>query len=49
MESNLSPVEEVLKIKYSNGQEEMKFNYDLTSERQIPTRFVVIDQFGWEN
>lgn len=35
------PVEEVLKIKYSNGQEEMKFNYDLTSERQIPTRFVV--------
>ncbi|WP_270546553.1 C25 family cysteine peptidase [Butyricimonas paravirosa] len=35
------PMEEVLKIKYSNGQEEMKFNYDLTSERQIPTRFVV--------
>ena len=35
------PVEEILKIKYSNGQEEMKFNYDLTSERQIPTRFVV--------
>lgn len=35
------PVEEVLKIKYSNGQEEMKFNYDLTSERQIPARFVV--------
>lgn len=35
------PMEEVLKIKYSNGQEEMKFNYDLTSERQIPARFVV--------
>ena len=35
------PVEEILKIKYSNGQEEMKFNYDLTSERQIPARFVV--------
>lgn len=35
------PVEKILKIKYSNGQEEMKFNYDLTSERQIPTRFVV--------
>jgi hypothetical protein len=34
-------MEEVLKIKYSNGQEEMKFNYDLTSERQIPARFVV--------
>lgn len=35
------PMEEVLKIKYSNGQEEMKFNYDLTSERQISARFVV--------
>lgn len=35
------PVEEILKIKYNNGQEELKFNYDLTSERKTPTRFVV--------
>ena len=35
------PVEEILKIKYNNGQEELKFNYDLTSERKIPTRWVV--------
>ena len=34
-------VEEILKIKYNNGQEELKFNYDLTSERKIPTRWVV--------
>ena len=35
------PVDEIFKIKYNNGQEELKFNYDLTSERKIPTRFVV--------
>ena len=35
------PVEEILKIKYNNGQEELIFNYDLTSEKKIPTRWVV--------
>ena len=35
------PVDEILKIKYKNGQEELKFNYDLTSERKIPTRLIV--------
>lgn len=35
------PVDQILKIKYNNGQEELKFNYDLTNERKNPTRIIV--------